>query len=35
MDLFVFLGSSWDEGGEPGELVGELRSEAWLWSPRR
>jgi hypothetical protein len=34
MDLLVFLGSSWGEGGEPGAFVGELHAEAWLWSPR-
>jgi hypothetical protein len=33
-DLFVFLGTTWDEGGEPPELVGRLHAEAWLWSPR-
>jgi hypothetical protein len=33
-DLFVFLGSSWGDGGEEGEFFGELHSAAWLWSPR-
>lgn len=33
-DLFVFLGSSWDEGEEEGEFLGTLHADAWLWSPR-
>jgi hypothetical protein len=34
IDLFTFLGVNWEEWSEPGESIGTLHAEAWLWSPR-
>lgn len=33
-DLFLFLGTSWEEGDQDGEFFGKLHSQAWLWSAR-
>lgn len=33
IDLFTFLGVDWEET-QPGESLGTLHAEAWLWSPR-